>query len=59
MTVQEALEKQKPKNPIMTKGYIYGLCPSCHKILNQGRYCGNCGQAIDHISKYGQRFDSN
>ena len=56
--IEKALEKQKPKKPIMIEGYIYGVCPSCHNILEVGRYCWNCGQAIDHISRFGQRFDN-
>jgi hypothetical protein len=57
MSIQEALEKQKPKKPIIGEKLIYGRCPSCEKILDGSRYCGNCGQVIDHISKFGQRFD--
>lgn len=52
----EALEKQKPKKPIIREtedyfGYVKGvICPNCKEVdfkLEQPCFCKNCGQAID------------
>ena len=46
----EALEKQKPKKPILTEADEYGivdhLCPTCGEPLIS-KYCYECGQRID------------
>lgn len=50
---REAMEKQKPKNPVKDK-YHHNCCPNCGWIVwGEGGYgeefcphCENCGQAI-------------
>ena len=50
---REAVEKQKPKNPVKDK-YHHNCCPNCGWIVSgEGGYgeefcphCENCGQAI-------------
>lgn len=47
-----ALDKQIPKKvsvlemPFET---IYS-CPNCHSMVSHGKYCANCGQALDFNS---------
>lgn len=50
----ETLEKQIPKKPYNTEGYIddkkVGIhyCDSCgHFVFYSDRYCNKCGQVID------------
>lgn len=51
-TVQKALKKQIPKEPLKFNEKLY-LCPNCHGaeyIRHRDAldtYCGFCGQAID------------
>lgn len=47
--VLSALEKQTPKEPLITDNYHpYYCCPFCKHILNVDQYyCERCGQAID------------
>lgn len=53
------MDKQTPTLVIKhdADGLIYGRCPCCGKIMDNQRYCGNCGQAVIHVSKYGQRVN--
>ena len=47
-----ALEKQIPKKPKVLKvqevsGYKFGSCECGEHIMNNEKYCLNCGQALD------------
>ena len=47
-----ALEKQIPKKAnISLKGTTDWNtkchCPNCHSMVSHGKYCSNCGQALD------------
>ncbi len=47
-----ALEKQMPKEPKVLKthtlsGYKYGICCCGEHIMDDEKYCSNCGQAIE------------
>lgn len=47
-----ALEKQIPKKVnISLKGTTDWntkcRCPNCHSMVSHGKYCSNCGQALD------------
>ena len=47
-----ALEKQTPKKPKVLKvqevsGYKFGGCECGEHIMDDEKYCSNCGQAID------------
>ena len=47
-----ALEKQIPKKVnISLKGTTDWNtkchCPNCHSMVSHGKYCSNCGQALD------------
>ena len=50
-----ALEKQIPKKVnISLKGTTDWNtkchCPNCHSMVSHGKYCSNCGQALDFNS---------
>ena len=50
--IKEALEKQIPKKPKILKvhdisGYKYGECQCGEHIMDDEKYCSNCGQKID------------
>ena len=60
--IDDALRLLKIQNPMPVikhdnDGLIYGRCPQCGKMMDKQRYCGNCGQAVIHVSKYGQKVD--
>lgn len=47
-----AIEKQIPKKPKVLKvhdisGYKYGECYCEEHIMDDEKYCSNCGQALD------------
>lgn len=47
-----ALEKQIPRKPKVLKvqeisGYKYGGCECGEHIMDDEKYCSNCGQALD------------
>ena len=47
-----AIEKQIPKKPKVLKvhdisGYKYGECYCGEHIMDDEKYCSNCGQALD------------
>ena len=51
-TAISALEKQIPKKVnISLKGTTDWNtkchCPNCHNMVSHGKYCSNCGQALD------------
>ncbi len=51
-TAVSALEKQTPKKPKVLKvqevsGYKFGGCECGEHIMDDEKYCSNCGQAID------------
>ena len=51
-TAISALEKQIPKKVnISLKGTTDWNtkchCPNCHNMISHGKYCSNCGQALD------------
>ena len=51
-TAISALEKQIPKKVnISLKGTTDWNtkchCPNCHSMVSHGKYCANCGQALD------------
>lgn len=50
-------DKQTPVPVVKSEndGLIYGRCPRCGKIMDNQRYCGNCGQAVIHVSPHGQK----
>ena len=54
-TAISALEKQIPKKVnISLKGTTDWNtkchCPNCHSMVSHGKYCSNCGQALDFNS---------
>lgn len=54
-TAISALEKQIPKKVnISLKGTTDWNtkchCPNCHSMVSNGKYCSNCGQALDFNS---------
>ena len=54
-TAISALEKQIPKKVnISLKGTTDWNtkchCPNCHSMVSHGKYCSNCGQALDFSS---------
>ena len=54
-TAISALEKQIPKKVnISLKGTTDWNtkchCPNCHSMVSHGKYCSNCGQAVDFNS---------
>ena len=54
-TAISALEKQIPKKVnISLKGTTDWNtkchCPNCHSMVSHGKYCANCGQALDFNS---------
>lgn len=47
-----ALEKQIPKKVNISLKGTTGWntkchCPNCHSMISHGKYCSNCGQALD------------
>lgn len=47
-----ALEKQIPKKVNISLEGTTGWntkchCPNCHSMVSHGKYCSNCGQALD------------
>ena len=47
-----ALEKQIPKKVNISLKGTTGWntkchCPNCHSMVSHGKYCANCGQALD------------
>ena len=47
-----ALEKQIPKKVNISLKGTTGWntkchCPNCHSMVSHGKYCSNCGQALD------------
>lgn len=51
----EAIQKQMPKKVnISLKGTTDWNtkchCPNCHSMVSHGKYCSNCGQALDFNS---------
>lgn len=52
-TAIEALKKQLSKKPNTTEDKQFALCPCCNSrgLLNQQKYCDNCGQKIDWLGK--------
>ena len=49
--VIEALEKQIPKKPKITKSHVknskFGICECGEYIFDHEKYCSKCGQALD------------
>lgn len=53
--VQEAIERDKPRNPVRPKGYSNIECPACGAHMKQFYepeeanvpFCYNCGQRLD------------
>ena len=50
-----ALEKQIPKKVNISLKGTTGWntkchCPNCHSMVSHGKYCSNCGQALDFNS---------
>ena len=50
-----ALEKQIPKKVNISLKGTTGWntkchCPNCHSMVSHGKYCANCGQALDFNS---------
>lgn len=50
-----ALEKQIPKKVNVSLKGTTGWntkchCPNCHSMVSNGKYCSNCGQALDFNS---------
>lgn len=55
---KKSLEKQIPKKVnISLKGTTDWNtkchCPNCHSMVSHGKYCSNCGQALDFNSNGG------
>lgn len=51
-TAISALEKQIPKKVNISLKGTTGWntkchCPNCHSMISHGKYCSNCGQALD------------
>lgn len=51
-TAISALEKQIPKKVNISLKGTTGWntkchCPNCHSMVSHGKYCSNCGQALD------------
>lgn len=48
---QEALEKQIPKKPKISKSHVknskFGICECGEYIFDHEKYCSKCGQALD------------
>lgn len=54
-TAISALEKQIPKKVNISLKGTTGWntkchCPNCHSMVSHGKYCSNCGQALDFNS---------
>ena len=50
-----ALDKQIPKKVNISLKGTTGWntkchCPNCHSMVSHGKYCSNCGQALDFNS---------
>lgn len=50
-----AIEKQTPKKVNISLKGTTGWntkchCPICHSMVSHGKYCANCGQALDFNS---------
>ena len=46
--VTEALTKATARRPLITGGYRYADCPSCHRNLRTNqKYCDGCGQKLN------------
>ena len=51
-TAISAIEKQIPKKVNISLKGTTGWntkcrCPNCHSMVSHGKYCSNCGQALD------------
>lgn len=50
--VQKAVDKSIPKKVNISLKGTTGWntkchCPNCHSMVSHGKYCSNCGQALD------------
>ena len=57
-TAISAIEKQIPKKVNISLKGTTGWntkchCPNCHSMVSHGKYCSNCGQALDFNSNGG------